>query len=318
MTPTEPAVVATYRRSGFTESVHFGHAVVVDRAGAVLRSWGDPDHVVFPRSAAKPTQAAAMVSQGLDLPDHLLALAVASHGGEEFHLAGVREILARAGLDADALQNPPDYPLDQHERDAWVCAGREPSTLAMTCSGKHAAMVLTCAINDWPVAGYLATEHPLQQAIRRQAESMAGEQVAHIGIDGCGAPVMAISVTGLARTLSSCLAGEPGSPARRVGAAVVAFPEFVGGAYSDVTRLMRAVPGLAAKNGFEGVGVAALADGTALAVKVEDGSERARQVAVAAILAQIGVDRAALEEFLTLPVRGGGAVVGEISSPIDR
>jgi len=271
---------------------------------------------VFPRSAAKPTQAVAMVRHGLDLPDHLLALAVASHGGEEFHLAGVREILARAGLDDGALRNPPAYPLDPQERDAWVCAGREPSTLAMTCSGKHAAMLLTCVGNGWDVTDYLAPEHPLQRAIREQVEAMAGEPVAHIGVDGCGAPVMAISVTGLARTLSGCLSGEPDSPAGRVGAAMIAFPEFVGGAYSDVTGLMRAVPGLAAKNGFEGVGLAALADGTAIAVKVEDGSERARQVAVAAILAILGVDRALLEPFLTLPVPGGGADVGEISSPL--
>jgi L-asparaginase II len=109
---------------------------------------------------------------------------------------------------------------------------------------------------------------------------------------------------------------EQHSPARRVGAAMVAFPEFVGGAYSDLTRLMRAVPGLAAKDGFEGVGVAALPDGTAVAVKVVDGSERARQVAMAAILADLGVDRAALEPFLSHPVLGGSAIVGRVSSPI--
>jgi L-asparaginase II len=186
----------------------------------------------------------------------------------------------------------------------------------MTCSGKHAAMLLTCTINDWPVVDYREPSHPLQQAIRRQVEDMAAEPVAHIGVDGCGAPVMAISIAGLARTMSGWPSGEPDSPARRVGAAMAAFPEFVGGEYSDVTRLMRAVPGLAAKNGFEGVGVAALSDGTAVAVKVEDGSERARQVAVAAILAEIGVDRVALAPFLTQPVPGGGGVVGQISSPI--
>lgn len=97
---------------------------------------------------------------------------------------------------------------------------------------------------------------------------------------------------------------------------MVAFPEFVGGGYADVTALMRAVPGLVAKQGFEGVGVAALPDGTAVAVKAEDGSERARQVAVAAVLAGLGVDRIDLEPFLTIPVLGGGAVVGQVSSPL--
>jgi len=125
---------------------------------------------------------------------------------------------------------------------------------------------------------------------------------------------MAISVTGLARTLSRTMTEEEHSPPRRVGQAMVAFPEFVGGAYSDVTHLMRAVPGLVAKQGFEGVGVAALPDGTAVAVKVEDGSERARQVALTTILADLGVDRSALESLLTMPVLGGSAVVGQVAS----
>jgi len=316
VTPPAPAVIASYTRSGFTESVHTGHAVVVDPAGSVIRSWGDPGHVIFPRSAAKPAQATAMVRNGLDLPEHLLALAVASHGGERIHLAGVHEILELAQLGESALQNPVDYPLDPRERDVWVSDGRHPSRIAMTCSGKHAAMLLTCRINGWPTDTYRAPEHPLQQAIRWQVEALAGEAVRHVGVDGCGAPVMAVSVTGLARTLSRTMTEAEHSPARRVGQAMVAFPEFVGGGYADVTALMRAVPGLVAKQGFEGVGVAALPDGTAVAVKAEDGSERARQVAVAAVLAGLGVDRIDLEPFLTIPVLGGGAVVGQVSSPL--
>jgi L-asparaginase II len=316
VTTPAPAVLASYTRSGFTESVHAGHAVVVDAGGSVVRSWGDPDHVMFPRSAAKPAQAAAMVRNGLDLPDHLLALAIASHGGERIHLAGVHEILELAHVDESALQTPVDYPLDPRERDVWVSDNRHPSRIAMTCSGKHAAMLLTCRVNGWPLDTYRDPQHPLQQAIRWQVEALAGEAVQHVGVDGCGAPVMAISVTGLARTLSRTMTEEEHSPPRRVGQAMVAFPEFVGGFYADVTALMRAVPGLAAKQGFEGVGVAALPDGTAVAVKVEDGSERARQVTVAAILAGLGVSRAALAPFLTIPVLGGGAVVGQVSSAL--
>jgi L-asparaginase II len=257
-----------------------------------------------------------MVRNGLDLPDHLLALAVASHGGERIHLAGVHEILELAHVDESALQTPVDYPLDPRERDVWVRDGRSPSRVAMTCSGKHAAMLLTCWVNGWPTDTYRDPEHPLQRAVRWQVEALAGEAVQHVGVDGCGAPVMAVSVTGLARTLSRTITEEDHSPARRVGQAMAAFPEFVGGAYADVTHLMRAVPGLIAKQGFEGVGVAALPDGTAVAVKVEDGAERARQVAVAAILADLGVDRAALAPFLTIPVLGGGALVGQVASPL--
>ena len=177
MTTPAPAVLASYTRSGFTESVHAGHAVVVDAGGSVIRSWGDPDHVVFPRSAAKPAQAAAMVRNGLDLPDHLLALAIASHGGERIHLAGVHEILELAQVGESALQTPVDYPLDPRERDVWVSDGRHPSRIAMTCSGKHAAMLAhlpRSTAGRWRRTAIRG--HPLQQAIRWQVEALAGER----------------------------------------------------------------------------------------------------------------------------------------------
>ncbi len=222
VTHAAPAVLATYTRSGFTEGCHVGHAVVVDPQGLVVQHWGDPDHHIFPRSSNKPAQAAAMVRHGLDLPDDLLALAASSHSGERFHLAGVRKILALAGLDDDALQTPPDFPLDPWERDTWVADGRRPAPIAMNCSGKHAAMLLTCVINDWPTESYRDPSHALQQSIRWQLEALAGEPVRHVGVDGCGAPVMSLSLTGLARSLSRCVLGEPESPGRRVVSAMVA------------------------------------------------------------------------------------------------
>jgi L-asparaginase II len=309
-------VIASYTRSGFTEGVHVGHAVVVDPSGAVVRSWGDPEHVVFPRSSNKPAQATAMVRHGLDLPVHLLALSASSHSGERFHLAGVHEILDRAGLDADALQTPPDFPLDPRERDAWIADGRRMDPVAMNCSGKHAAMLATCVVNGWPLGTYRAPDHPLQQSIRWQIEALAGEQVQHVGVDGCGAPVLSLTLAGLARSMSRAVQDEPDSPARRITSAMVAFPEFVGGTNRDVTAFMRAVPGLVAKDGAEGVYVVSLPDGTAVAIKAEDGSERARQVALATILVGLGADPAALEGLLTIAVLGGGAVVGQVSSPL--
>lgn len=312
----DPAVLATYSRSGFVEGGHLGHAVVVDRDGAVVRSWGDPALEILPRSCNKPAQAAAMVRHGLDLPTHLLALSAASHSAERFHLAGVHEILSSAGLDESALQTPPDYPLDPRERDAWVGDGRRPAPIAMNCSGKHAAMLATCVVNGWPLGTYRQPDHPLQQSIRWQVEALAGEQVGHVGVDGCGAPVLSLTLTGLARSLSRAVQETPESPARRVTGAMAAFPDFVGGTNRDVTAFMRAVPGLVAKDGAEGVYVAALPDGTAVALKVEDGADRARQVALAAILVGLGIDRADLGPLLTIPLLGGGQPVGEVSSPL--
>ncbi len=216
-------MIATYTRSGFTEGVHVGHAVVVDPAGVVVRSWGDADHEVFPRSSNKPAQAIAMVRHGLDLPDHLLALAASSHSGERFHLAGVHEILRYAELDESALQTPPDYPLDPRERDAWLGEGRRAAPIGMNCSGKHAAMLLTCVINGWPVDSYLDPGHALQQSVRWQIEALAGEPVGHVGVDGCGAPVLSL-VAGRAGPIAvprgAGGAGRPGRPGDPGDAAV--------------------------------------------------------------------------------------------------
>lgn len=316
MTRPEPAVLATYTRSGLCEGVHVGHAVVVAPDGSVLRSWGDPEHVIFPRSSNKPAQATAMVAAGLDVDTPLLALSAASHSGEPMHLEGVRTVLASVGLDESALQTPSDWPLDAMERDRWVRAGDQPSPIAMNCSGKHAAMLATCVINGWDTATYRELDHPLQQVVLAQVESLAGEVSPVIGVDGCGAPVIALTVAGLARSMGRAVQEPAGSPARRVVDAMRAHPEMVGGSRRDVTAFMHAVPGLAAKDGAEGVYVAALADGRAIAIKSEDGTDRARQVALASILVGLGVDRAALEPLLTIPLLGGGAVVGQVSSPL--
>ena len=120
---------------------------------------------MLPRSCNKPLQALGMLEAGLDLDGELLALACASHSGEPFHVEGVRRILAGAGLDEDALQTPPDYPLDDEAREELIRRGERKAPILMNCSGKHAAMLATCVANGWPTATYLDPDHPLQQAI---------------------------------------------------------------------------------------------------------------------------------------------------------
>jgi len=255
-----------------------------------------------------------MVELGLDLPPRLLALSAASHNGEPMHLDAVREILAGAGLSEAALQTPADFPLSEIERDRWVAAGRGPEPIAMNCSGKHASMLATCVINGWSIDDYREASHPLQIAIMGRIEFFSDEAVEAVGTDGCGAPVLAISVAGLARSVSRLMQGDEGSAGRRVLDAMRAWPQHVGGTGRDVTEFMLAVPGLAAKDGAEGVYVAALPDGRALAVKMEDGADRGRTVVVAALLVLLGAEPSALAPMLTLPVFGGGRVVGEVRS----
>ena len=147
--------------------------------GSVQLPLGSAGEPMFPRSSNKPMQAAAMLRSGLDLPGKLLALAAASHSGEDFHVAGVREILAGAGLAAVALQCPPDLPLDEAARRAVLRGGGGPDRVHMNCSGKHAAMLATCVADGWPTASYRSPDHPLQQEIRRvdrRAGGRAGDR----------------------------------------------------------------------------------------------------------------------------------------------
>ena len=306
------AVLAEVVRSGFVESIHHGSAVALDRDGHVVVEAGDPSAPLFPRSANKPFQAAAMEHAGLDLPDHLLALAASSHSGERFHRDGVERILTRAGLTVSDLQNTPDLPLGEHERRVWVRLGGGPERVAQNCSGKHAAMLATCVENGWPTQTYRSADHPLQRQIAATLADLAGEDVAAAGIDGCGAPVLAISLVGLARAAARLSTAPAGSGEHRVAAAMRAHPEWVGGTGRPVTELMRAVPGLVAKDGAEAVLVAAMPDGRAFAVKIADGGERARMPVLVALLRRLGIDADGLDALAEPPVFGGGRPVGTV------
>jgi L-asparaginase II len=281
--------VAEVVRSGFVESIHFGSVVALDAGGVPVVSVGDVGAPMLPRSANKLVQAAAMVRAGLPLQAELLALAASSHSGEPFHLEGVRHILRGAGLDETALQNTPDLPYDAAERRLWVSEGAKPSALAQQCSGKHAAMLATCVINGWSTGDYLDPGHPVQQQIAAVLEELSGDRVSATVVDGCGAPAMAISLQGLARSFAALASADPGSSEGLVAGAVRNHPLFVAGTTRDVTRLMLAVPGLIAKDGAEAVYAAALPDGRAVAIKVSDGGRRAGAVTLVAGLRAVGV-----------------------------
>ncbi len=273
---------------------------------------------MFPRSSNKPMQAAAMLRCGLDLEGKLLALAAASHSGEDFHVAGVGEILAGAGLSADALQCPPDLPLDEAAQRAMLRGGGAADRVHMNCSGKHAAMLATCVAAGWPTASYLSPDHPLQRQIRRVIAELAGEPVTAVGVDGCGAPLMALSVTGLARAFRAVVLGEPGTAERSVADAMRAYPAWTSGTVRPERELMEAVPGLLLKAGAEGVEGFALADGRAGAFKIDDGAQRARSAITVALLRELGADQlpgadlAALDRLASPPVMGGGRPVGQV------
>lgn len=253
-----------------------------------------------------------MVRAGLPLDGELLSLTAASHSGEERHLAGTRKILELAGLTEEHLRNVTDMPFDQAVRDEWIRAGRSPSRIAQNCSGKHAAMLYTCKLNGWSLDDYLDPGHPLQQAIAEIVEDLTGQRIAQVTVDGCGAPLFSVSLHGLARAAARITTAPAGTPEARVADAMREHAEMASGSGRDVAALMRAVPGLLAKDGFEGVQVAALPDGRAVAVKIADGANRARVPVAAAALARAGVDPALLTAFEGEALLGGGSEVGRV------
>ncbi|MEI5099198.1 asparaginase [Streptomyces sp. PmtG] len=311
-TPAIPPVLAEVVRSGFVEGSHRGSLVLLGADGEVELALGDVRAPVFPRSTNKPMQAAAVLRAGLDLSGERLALAAASHSGETFHRDLVLKMLTEHGLTAAELQCPPDLPLDPTEAETYLAAGAVRDRVTMNCSGKHTAMLAVCDLNGWDKETYLDPAHPLQRLVHEVIEEAAGEPVAAVGTDGCGAPLMAISLTGLARAYRHFVLAAPGTPERRVADAMRAHPEHVAGTRRPDTWLMREVPGVLSKMGAEAVQAVALPDGRALAFKIDDGATRALGPVLARALRQMGVDSPVLERVGEAVLLGGGVPVGEI------
>lgn len=305
-------MVAEVVRSGLVEGAH--HGAVVHLAPDGERRWavGDVDAPMFARSCLKPLQAVGMVEAGLAARGRLLALACASHSGEPFHVAGVDALLASVGLDRSALQNTPLVPMDEAAALAHVRAGGGPEPVLADCSGKHAGMLATCVANGWDTSSYLDPDHPLQVRLRGAVADLTGEPVDVTGVDGCGAPLFSTTLTGLARAFGRLVLAPPSSAAGQVAAAVTGWPEHVSGTRRDEARLLAAFPGAVAKAGAEACYAVAMPDGSAFALKIEDGGARARPVVMAAALRRAGHEHPVLDRDGTHRLLGGGLPVGEV------
>ncbi|PPL19337.1 asparaginase [Microterricola pindariensis] len=318
---TDAVELAVVERSGFVESRHAGSAVVLAPDGSVLRSLGDPSAPVFPRSTLKPFQAIAAMTSGVTLRGEDAAIATASHSGTARHVELVRGLLAREGIPESALGCPPSYPQDAEARDAAVRSGAGKQRIQMTCSGKHAAMLLACVANDWPLESYLHPEHPLQKRVLDVIERFTGERPVATGIDGCGTPVHAISLLALARGIHRIGTSTPASPFaifREAGVLAEAVREngwvVAGPGQPDTVAIDRL--GVFAKFGAEGIMTMVAPNGTTVTLKVLDGSLRAASAVALRLLADAeAVDGAAVESLtseLGLLLSGGDAIVGRV------
>jgi L-asparaginase II len=302
-------VLAKVTRGDLVESLHLGHLIVLNADGSTYLSKGSPELSIYPRSAIKSLQTAAMLKAGLIVKDDELAIICASHSGSQKHIDLVTKMLTTRDISISQLKNAVDKPLGEKEKIAW---GEKPaSQLAQNCSGKHAGMLITCQQNGWDMNTYLDLNHPLQVAIKNEIEELSGEKVSAVSVDGCGAPLFAISLIGLARAISNLVKSKDDLH-QQIVSACTKYPELVAGDGRLTTRMMQAVPGVFMKEGAEGVQVCALRDGRVIAIKIIDGSWRPVAPIIMEIFNRWGVQMP--DE--SVKIYGGGSVIGEVIANI--
>jgi L-asparaginase II len=294
-------VIAEALRGDRVESAHRGAGAVVDSSGAIVTTFGDIERPVYPRSAIKALQALPLLESGaadrLGLSAKEIALACASHAGEEDHVATARAMLAKAGRDESVLECGAHWPLGEAAARALARSGKTPSALHNNCSGKHAGFVcLACAEGVDPT-GYVAHYHPVQREVAGAIAEMTLARLSEEtrGVDGCSIPTYAIPLRALAFGFARFASGvglsqRRASAAARIRAAVAAHPATVAGAGRFDTEIMTVLGARAfTKTGAEGVFCAALPEaGLGIAVKADDGGARAAQVAITALIGRFG------------------------------
>jgi L-asparaginase II len=258
----------------------------------MLAEAGDTGLVSYLRSSAKPFQALPLVRERDDLTDEEIAIASASHLARPEQLAAVRSLLAKAPAEESELE-----------------CGPEPTPLEHNCSGKHAGLLALCRARGWPSEGYRLPDHPCQHAMLGEmadaAELDAG--AIPVAVDGCGVSTFALTLERMARSFSRLETLDGGA---RVTQAMRAHPELIRGPLAADTVLMQTQSGWTAKGGAEGLLCAVSPEGLGLALKVEDGAQRAVRTALAAFLGSLGVDPGELGAVAVENSRG--EIVGEI------
>ena len=304
-------VLVEVLRGDVVESRHRGSVVVVDADGGVVLELGKTDRAIFPRSAVKAIQALPLVESGaadsLGLSQRELALACASHSGEVEHAELAAAMLAKAGLDASALECGAHWPMGQEAALKLAGQGEKPSPLHNNCSGKHSGFLCTCSHLGIDHHGYVGADHAAQKIVCEAMEAVTGTAlgVEACGTDGCSIPTFAMPMKNLARGFARMATGvglgpERARAAKRLIDACMAEPFFVAGTDRLDTRLMAASGGrIMIKMGAEGVYCGAIPElGLGIALKCDDGAARAAEVMVASVLQRLFADDAALSATL--------------------
>lgn len=318
-------------RGSLLESRHTGHAVICDDTGQIVRAWGDPEAVIYPRSSCKMIQALPLVTSGAadkyGLDTEHLALACASHNGAAIHTDRVRAWIDQLGLADQDFRCGPQMPDDRDAMYGLIRAHEQPCQLHNNCSGKHSGF-LTLAAHMGAGPDYVEIGHPVQQAALAAFEETTGETSPTYGIDGCSAPNFATTLHGLARAMAWFASAADRSDrqsiaAERLARAMMLHPELVAGEGRACTELMRAMDGRAAiKTGAEGVFIAIIPEKRlGVALKISDGTTRAAECAISAILVGLGVleaDHPATRRFMNAPILNRRGIDTGIIKPAEQ
>lgn len=300
-------------RGGVTESIHRGRYAVCDPTGRILASAGDADALCFPRSALKPFQALPLILSGaadaFGLADEELAVACASHYGEDEHLVAVRSLLEKAGLTEDDLDNGPHPPTHPRAAEELIRRREKPRKIHGNCSGKHAGMLAVCKHLGWETRGYRDVKHPLQVWIKAVISELCDtpEDSIASGTDGCGAPAFALPLRSIATGFARLATGEnlPEDVALavlRIRDAMRTNPHLVAGTGNTDTVVME-TSDLVTKRGADGVWACGSESGWGFVLKVTDGAERAVAPVSGGILGRFG-ESPGIEVPLVLDLHG--------------
>lgn len=323
-------ILAEAVRGNWVENRHRGAFIIVDADGTVIASRGDVERPIFPRSAVKSMQALAIFDRhAIDRFHHSaeeLALACASHHGEDEHVSNVAHFLDRMGLSVADLECGAHMPTNDKAREALRMAGSAPSALHNNCSGKHSGMLSVALAMGVPTRGYVEREHDVQKAVRAAVEYVIGEDLTEdrCGTDGCSIPTWAAPLRAWALGFARMATGKGLDAGHAAGAkklfdAATSHPHLVAGTGHLDTLVMEAFQGrVMQKGGAEGVQCGAIRDkGWGYALKCDDGNMQASHVMVASLLLKYAEpdanQRAVLEQFVRQPTKNvRGTVVGEM------
>ncbi|HXG71874.1 MAG TPA: asparaginase [Gemmatimonadaceae bacterium] len=320
-------------RGEATESRHRVHAAVVSDGEQLTGTALEPNCSTFWRSCAKPFQAVPFLNSGghdaLGWGDEQLAVICASHGGEPEHVAIVERMLQDIGLEEGDLACGAHEPSSQRGGRILRETNGRATRLHNNCSGKHTGMLGWAHHKSWATRGYERTDHPVQRCILNEISLWSDLPCNKIdqAIDGCGVVVFGMTLERMARAYSRfAVAAARGEEApRRIVQAMTAHPFLVGGSDRIDSVLISESGGrVISKVGAEGVHCAMLTEqGIGVAIKVEDGSQRAQFPALIRLLVELDALPKPLPpriaEFMRKPLKNTrGESIGEVMMLADR